>query len=111
MLGVLKDFVAYRVTPPTSSMSSTAFANIMQHHQQQQQQKPVFNNPPDVLVNAAQNPGDKMAATNMATCTDGHNITMATTVTSISGGGKGKITYFSHFVILGLNEIWAFTDV
>ena len=73
-------------------MSSTAFANIMQQHQQQHQQqpKPAFNNPPDVLVNASQNPGDKMAAINMTTSTDGHNITMGTTVTSNSGGGKGK---------------------
>jgi len=72
-----------RVSPPTGSMSSTAFANIMQHHQQQQ--KPNFSNPPDVLVNASQNQLDgKTGGPNMTS--EGHNLTMGTTATTNSGG-------------------------
>jgi hypothetical protein len=71
-------------------MSSTAFANIMQHHQQQQ--KPNFSNPPDVLVNASQNPLDgKMGGPNMTS--EGHNLTMGTTITSNSGGRGKKIQH------------------
>jgi hypothetical protein len=51
-----------------------------QQQQQQHQQKPVFNNPPDVLVNAGPHPADKMSMN------ETHNMTTMTT----NSGGKGR---------------------
>ena len=80
-----------RVTPPTGSLSSSAFAsNIM--HSSQQQQKPVFN-PPDVLPNA---PQDKVGPGPGGKAAEAHNVTLG----AGSGGGKGKtisnLVYTQH---------------
>ncbi len=56
-----------------------------QQQQQQHQQKPVFNNPPDVLVNAGPHPADKMSMN------ETHNMTTMTT----NSGGKGRTSSIS----------------